>query len=186
MLIFGARRLLSLKNCQKCPKTVLQGFLWKYLLFFLKKLNIHHLISDLKGYIHFWCKMNLTGRTVTQRPCCKQSKPPSTLTSTVRNITLLSHFLPPKFFKLNNEEEPHVAKGLSACHFDFYNSGSTKWGRLATDPLLGVPDRKHRDIPQRSEMWAAWYPQFWHMRSTDARKRKIGTKNKTPVLGVLF
>ncbi len=47
-------------------------------------------------------RWTLTGRTVTQRPCCKQSKKPSsTLTFTFRNISLLTHFLRQRFFYLH-------------------------------------------------------------------------------------
>ncbi len=59
MLIFGVRRLLSLKNCQTRPQNSFSQFSLKILLFSKKLLNkkVQHLISNKKGYIHFWCKM---------------------------------------------------------------------------------------------------------------------------------
>ncbi len=69
--------------------------------FFLRKLlnkkifSIRFVIK--KGYVHFRCKMTLTGRTVTQRHCCKP---------TVRNITLLTHFLRQRFlFRYNRKRK---------------------------------------------------------------------------------
>ncbi len=60
MLIFGAGRLLSLKNCRMYSQNSFSRFSQK-ILFFSEKIvelkNIQHLISDRKGYIHFWCKM---------------------------------------------------------------------------------------------------------------------------------
>ncbi len=60
MFIFGARRLLSLKNCQMRPQNSFLRFSLKIQLFSDKLLNkkifsIKFLIK--KGYIHFWCKM---------------------------------------------------------------------------------------------------------------------------------
>ncbi len=58
MLLFGTRRLFSLKDCQMCPQN---SFLRKYC-FFRKNCrikNIQLLICDKRGYIHFWCKMTL-------------------------------------------------------------------------------------------------------------------------------
>ncbi len=60
MLIFGAIRLLSLKNCQMRPQNSFLRFSLKIQLFskkLLNKKNIQHQISDKKGYIHFWRKM---------------------------------------------------------------------------------------------------------------------------------
>ncbi len=60
MLVFGVRRLLSLKNCQVRPQNSFLRFSLKIQLFSKKlwsKKNIQHQISDKKGYIHFWCKM---------------------------------------------------------------------------------------------------------------------------------
>ncbi len=59
MLIFGTRHLGSLKTRQMCPQNSFSRFLGKYS-FFWKHCgieNIQNLISDRKGYIHFWCKM---------------------------------------------------------------------------------------------------------------------------------
>ncbi len=46
----------------------------------------------------FGVKWSLTGRTVTQQPCCRQSEEaPSTLTSMFQNIALPTHFLCQRF-----------------------------------------------------------------------------------------
>ncbi len=60
MLIFGLRRLLSLKSRQIRPQNSFLRFSLKIQLFLKKLLNkkifsIKFLIK--KGYIHFWCKM---------------------------------------------------------------------------------------------------------------------------------
>ncbi len=69
MLIFGVRRLLFLKNCQMRPGNSFFAVFSENTAFFEKIVdckNIQHQISDKKGYIHFWCKVTVTGRTVSQ------------------------------------------------------------------------------------------------------------------------
>ncbi len=104
MLIFGARRLLSLKNCQIClPKIVFQGFFRKYCFFKKKFLNKKYSAYNLwlkKVIFIIGVRWPLAGRTVTQWPCCKQSKG---FTSTFWNIALLAHFLRQRFFNFGAE-----------------------------------------------------------------------------------
>ncbi len=72
MIILGARRYLSLKNCQVCPQNSFSQFSWKILLFWKNywKKNIQHLIYDKKSYIHSWCKITpYKSRTVTLSGC---------------------------------------------------------------------------------------------------------------------
>ncbi len=77
MLIFGARHLLSLKNCQMCSQNSFSQFSQKILLFSKKLSNkkifsISFLIE--KVTFIFGVRWPLTGRTMTHWLCCKQSK----------------------------------------------------------------------------------------------------------------
>ncbi len=72
MLIFGPKRLLSLKSCQMCFQNSFSRFFQKILLFFEKIFSILFLIKEV--IFIFAVRWSLTGRTVTQRPCCRQSR----------------------------------------------------------------------------------------------------------------
>ncbi len=98
MLIFGARCLLSLRNCQMCPQNSFSRFSRKILPFSKKLLNnkifsIWFLIK--KVIFVFGVRRPLTVASATEWPCCKQSR---LLTSTFRNIPLLTYFLRQRFF----------------------------------------------------------------------------------------
>ncbi len=106
MLIFGVRSLLPLKHCQMCPQNSFLRFSLKIQLFSKKLsnkkvLSIKFLIK--KGYIHFWCKMTPdrshsdTVGHVANKVRVEGANPPSTPTSTFRNIALPTHFLRQRF-----------------------------------------------------------------------------------------
>ncbi len=114
MLIFGVKRLLSLKNCQMRPQNGFLRFSPKIQLFSKKLSNkkifsVKFLIK--KAIFIFGVKWSLTGRPgdtvgrVANQVRAEGGSVPSILTSTFRNIPLPTHFLRQIFFTSSRNKE---------------------------------------------------------------------------------
>ncbi len=138
MLIFGVRRL-SLKNCQICPQNIFLRVSLKIQLF-SKKLSNNKIFS-IKFLIKvavfiFNVRWPLTGRTVTELDVLQTKY----LTSTFRNIALLTHVLRQRFFMIFRISNFLKHKGRELL---FFRSGShsqlpkSRWGSASREHRLG-------------------------------------------------